>query len=97
MQAPLELADMGLIATFVAAGILLRGRVNPMIPITRASVVGALIGGFGLGEIPDFLSEGLGSVIKSTRGKSGNAGVITKKARSKAAGESFAKLPSHLQ
>ena len=69
MQAPLELADMGLIATFVAAGILLRGRVNPMIPITRASVVGALIGGFGLGEIPDFLSEGLSSVIKRVKGQ----------------------------
>ena len=71
MQTPLELADMDLIAIFVAEGILLRGRVNPMIPITRASVVGALIGGFGLGEIPDFLSEGLSSVIKSTRGNLG--------------------------
>ena len=68
MQTPLELADMDLITIFVAEGILLRGRVNPVIPITRASVVGALIGGFGLGEIPDFLSEGLSSVIKSTRG-----------------------------
>ena len=68
MQAPLELADMGLITIFVTVGILLRGRVNPMIPKTRASVVGALIGGFGLGEIPDFLSEGLSLVINSTRG-----------------------------
>ena len=65
MQAPLGLADTGLITIFVAAGILLRGRVNPMIPKTRASVVGALIGGFGLGELPDFLSEGLSPVIKA--------------------------------
>lgn len=71
MQAPLELADIGLITIFVAPGILLRGRVNPMISITRASVVGALIGGFGLGEIPDFLSEGLSLVINSTRGNLG--------------------------
>ena len=71
MQASLGLADMGLITIFVAAGFLLRDRVNPMIRITQASVVGALIGGFGLGEIPDFLSEGLGSVIKSTRGNLG--------------------------
>ena len=76
MQAPLELADMGLIIIFVAPGILLRGRVNPTIPITRASVVGALIGGFGLGEIPDFLSEDLSSVIKSIRG---NLGLRVKK------------------
>lgn len=71
MQAPLELADLGLITIFVTVGILLRGRVNPMIPITRAFVVSALIGRFGLDEIPDFLSEGLSPVIKSTRGNLG--------------------------
>ena len=74
MQTPLGLADTGLITIFVAAGILLRGQVNPVIPITRASVVGALIDGFGLGGIPDFLSEGLSSVIKSTRGNLGVKG-----------------------
>lgn len=54
MQSPLEIADMGLITIFVAAGILLRGRVNPIISMALVPVVGALIRGFGLGEIADF-------------------------------------------
>ena len=71
LQAPLELEDLGLITIFVTVGILLRGRVNPIIPMTLVPVVGAFICGFGIGELPDFLSEGLSPVIKSTRGNLG--------------------------
>ncbi len=63
MQTPLGLTAMGLIIIFVTVGILIRGRVNPIIPMTLVPVVGALICGFGLGEISDFFSEGLNSVI----------------------------------
>ena len=63
MQTSLGLTAMGLIIIFVTVGILIRGRVNPIIPMTLVPVVGALVCGFGLGEISDFFSEGLSSVI----------------------------------
>ena len=54
---------MGLTRTSAAAGILIRGRVNPIISMALIPVVGAFIWGFGLGEISDFFSEGLNSII----------------------------------
>ena len=63
MQTPLGLTTVGLLVIFVTVGILIRGRVNPIIPMTLVPVVGALVCGFGLGEISDFFSEGLSSVI----------------------------------
>ena len=54
---------MGPTLTSAAAGIVIRGRVNPIISMALVPVVGALIRGFGLGEISDFFSEGLKSFI----------------------------------
>ena len=51
------LAAMGPTLTSAAAGILICGRVNPIISMALVPVVGALIRGFGLGEIADFFSE----------------------------------------
>ncbi|MGV0400164.1 CitMHS family transporter [Corynebacterium segmentosum] len=54
---------MGLAIIFVTVGILIRGRVNPIIPMTLVPVIGAVIAGFGVEDIADFFGEGLSSVI----------------------------------
>lgn len=54
---------MGLAIIFVTVGILIRGRVNPIIPMTLVPVIGAVIAGFGIEDIADFFGEGLSSVI----------------------------------
>ncbi len=56
-EALFGLADMGPALTSAAAGIVIRGRVNPIVSMRLVPVVGALIRGFGLGEIADFFSE----------------------------------------
>lgn len=63
MQTSLGLALMGLAIIFVTVGILIRGRVNPIIPMTLVPVIGAVIAGFGIEDIADFFGEGLSSVI----------------------------------
>ncbi|MDK8653484.1 CitMHS family transporter [Corynebacterium accolens] len=63
MQTSLGLTLMGLAIIFVTVGILIRGRVNPIIPMTLVPVIGAVIAGFGIEEIADFFGEGLSSVI----------------------------------
>lgn len=63
MQTSLGLTLMGLAIIFVTVGILIRGRVNPIIPMTLVPVIGAVIAGFGVEDIADFFGEGLSSVI----------------------------------
>ncbi|MDK8682144.1 CitMHS family transporter [Corynebacterium accolens] len=63
MQTSLGLTLMGLAIIFVTVGILIRGRVNPIIPMTLVPVIGAVIAGFGIEDIADFFGEGLSSVI----------------------------------
>ncbi|WJY88766.1 citrate:proton symporter [Corynebacterium confusum] len=63
MQTPLGLTLMGLAIIILTVTILIRGRTTPLVPMTIVPVVGALIAGFGLGEIGDFFEEGLGSVM----------------------------------
>ena len=63
MQTSLGLTLMGLAIIFVTVGILIRGRVNPIIPMTLVPVIGAVITGFGVEDIADFFGEGLSSVI----------------------------------
>lgn len=63
MQTSLGLTMMGLAIIFVTVGILIRGRVNPIIPMTLVPVIGAVIAGFGIEDIADFFGEGLSSVI----------------------------------
>lgn len=70
-EALFGLAPIGPTLISAAAGIVIRGRVNPTIAMALVLVVGALIRGFGLGQIADFFSEGLSSVLKSTRGNVG--------------------------
>lgn len=63
MQTSLGLTLMGLAIIFVTVGILIRGHVNPIIPMTLVPVIGAVITGFGVEDIADFFGEGLSSVI----------------------------------
>ena len=63
MQTSLGLTLMGLAIIFVTVGILIRGRVNPIIPMTLVPVIGAVIACFGIEDIADFFGEGLSSVI----------------------------------
>ena len=63
MQTSLGLTLMGLAIIFVTVGILIRGRVNPIIPMTLVPVIGAVTAGFGVEDIADFFGEGLSSVI----------------------------------
>ena len=63
MQTSLGLTLMGLAIIFVTVGILIRGRVNPIIPMTLVPVIGAVMAGFGIEDIADFFGEGLSSVI----------------------------------
>lgn len=63
MQTPLGLTLMGLAIIILTVTILIRGRTTPLVPMTIVPVVGALIAGFGFGEIGDFFEEGLGSVM----------------------------------
>lgn len=63
MQTSLGLTLMGLAIIFVTVGILIRGRVNPITPMTLVPVIGAVIAGFGIEDIADFFGEGLSSVI----------------------------------
>ncbi|MGV0326497.1 CitMHS family transporter [Corynebacterium confusum] len=63
MQTPLGLTLMGLAIIIITVTILIQGRTTPLVPMTIVPVVGALIAGFGFGEIGDFFEEGLGSVM----------------------------------
>ena len=62
---------MGPTLTSAAAGLLICGRVNPIISMGLVPVVGALISGFGLGEKHLTFQRGLSSALKSTRGNVG--------------------------
>ena len=62
---------MGPTLTSAAVGIVIRGRVNPVISTALVPVVGALIRGFGLGEKNLTFQRGLNSALKSPRGKVG--------------------------
>ena len=63
MQTSLGLTLMGLVIIFLTVGILIRGKTNPIVPMTLVPVAGALLCGYGLGEISDFFSSGLESVM----------------------------------
>lgn len=63
MQTSFGLAFIGLAIIVVTVGILIRGRVNPIIPMTLVPVIGAVIAGFGVEDIANFFGEGLSSVI----------------------------------
>lgn len=63
MQTPLGLTLMGLAIIIITVTILIQGRTTPLVPMTIVPVVGALIAGFGFGDIGDFFEEGLGSVM----------------------------------
>ncbi|KAB1504423.1 citrate transporter [Corynebacterium sp. 320] len=63
MNTPLGLTVMGLVIILSTVTLLIRGKVNPIVPMTLVPIAGALICGFGPEDIADFFSSGLGSVI----------------------------------
>lgn len=63
MQTELGLTVIGLAIIATTVGILIRGRTNPVIPMTLIPVAGALLAGFSIPEIGDFFGAGLESVM----------------------------------
>lgn len=63
LHTPAGLTVAGLLIIFVTVGVLIHGKVNPIVPMTLVPVAGALALGFTLTEISEFFSEGLSSVI----------------------------------
>lgn len=63
LHSPAALTVIGLVVIALTVGILIRGKVSPIIPMTLVPIVGALVAGFGLPDIADFLGKGLTSVI----------------------------------
>ncbi|EGK12491.1 CitMHS family transporter [Kroppenstedtia eburnea] len=57
------LSIIGFITILVVVGLLLSGRLTPMIPLVLIPIVGALAAGFGFEQIGDFFNEGVGNVI----------------------------------
>lgn len=54
---------MGLIIIIATVTLLLRNKTSPIVAMSLVPVAGALIAGYGLGEISEFFSEGLSSVM----------------------------------
>src|SRR5699024_6001689 len=63
MQTPLGLTIMGLLIIAVTVGILIRGKANPIIPMTLVPAIGVFLLGYGFEELADFYESGLGSVM----------------------------------
>lgn len=63
MTSPLALTLIGLAIILVTVGVLLKGKMHPIIAMTLIPIVGALLTGFGAGEITDFYGEGLDRVM----------------------------------
>lgn len=63
MTSPLALTLVGLSIILVTVGVLLKGKMHPIIAMTLFPIAGALITGFGIGEIADFYGEGLERVM----------------------------------
>ena len=63
MQTPLGLTIMGLLIIAVTVGILIRGKANPIIPMTLVPAIGVFILGYGFEDLADFYESGLGSVM----------------------------------
>lgn len=63
MTSPLALTLIGLAIILVTVGVLLKGKMHPIIAMTLIPIVGALLTGFGVGEITDFYGEGLDRVM----------------------------------
>lgn len=63
LHSPAALTVIGLVVIGLTVGILIRGKVSPIIPMTLVPIVGALVAGFGLPDIADFFGKGLTSVI----------------------------------
>ena len=54
MQTPLGLTIMGLLIIAVTVGILIRGKANPIIPMTLVPAIGVFILGYGFEDLADF-------------------------------------------
>ncbi|PAT11981.1 CitMHS family transporter [Corynebacterium hadale] len=63
MTSPLALTLVGLAIILVTVGVLLKGKMHPIIAMTLIPIIGALITGFGIGDITDFYGEGLERVM----------------------------------
>ena len=63
MQSGLGLTIAGLLIIVVTVGLLIRGKMNPIVPMTLVPAAGALIIGYGLSDLSDFFSDGLSSVM----------------------------------
>src|SRR5699024_12251510 len=63
MQTPLGLTIMGLLIIAVTVGILIRGKANPIIPMTLVPAIGVFILGYGFEDLADFYESGLGCVM----------------------------------
>ena len=63
MTSPLALTLIGLAIILVTVGVLLKGKMHPIIAMTLIPIVGALLTGFGVGEITDFYGDGLDRVM----------------------------------
>ncbi len=57
------LSIIGFITILIIVGLLLSGRLTPMIPLVLIPIIGALAAGFGFEQIGDFFDEGIGDVI----------------------------------
>lgn len=67
MTSPLALTLVGLAIILVTVGVLLKGKMHPIIAMTLIPIIGALITGFGIGDITDFYGEGLERVMGGGR------------------------------
>ena len=63
MTSPLALTLVGLAIILVTVGVLLKGKMHPIIAMTLFPLLGALITGFGIGDITEFYGEGLDRVM----------------------------------
>ena len=63
MTSPVGLTVVGLCTILLTVGILIRGKVNPIVPMTLVPIAAALLTGHGFGDVGDFFGEGLESVM----------------------------------
>lgn len=63
MQTSLGLTIIGLLIIAITVTILIRGKANPIIPMTLVPAIGALLTGFSIEQVADFFGEGLSDVM----------------------------------
>ncbi len=63
MESSLALTVIGLTIIAVTVGILIRGKIHPIVAMSLIPVLGAVIAGFGIGEIEEFFQSGLERVM----------------------------------